>query len=197
MGIVSQVDIYRDAWGWLEHNIRALLAIVSQHVGNETLALVLISIMIIPLTVAFVWLQYTLLPSFVRWWYEESITQKALNWWSKHALNFLGFKRSTAVIAVICGSVFFVLVRVAAAFPMHFVYTAPTLVGTFVLIAIVGFFVSGNVPKDDKARQRYFKRFQSPSVTGAGLAVASVVADFAIGLATIAVERLLQLISAM
>jgi hypothetical protein len=193
--MASQSDLYDSAWTWIAESIRLLVALLSRYVGSETLAVVAISIALIPLTVAFVWMQYVLVPSFVRWWYEESIAQKASNWWTRHGLGFLGFRRSTAVIAVTCGFVFFVLIRVAAAFPAHLTYTMPILVAVFISITVIGFFVSGNVPQGDAARRRYFKRFHSPAVTGAGLAVASIVTDLAIGFATTGIQRLLQLIS--
>jgi hypothetical protein len=163
---------------------------VSHYFGNKVLAYLLIGGLTLPLTCLFFWSQYILLPRFILWWYEESITQKAVDWWRKHSLNFLGFKQSTAVISVLVGFLFYVWVRAIAAFPAYLLYTVPSTAVLFMLVAVLGYFVSGNVPGTAEARRKYCKRFQSPTVTGLGLALVSLMIDFMIGAAAFIVDTI-------
>jgi uncharacterized protein (TIGR04255 family) len=48
----------------------------------------------------------------------------------------------------------------------------------------------GNVPEDVAKRRRYFKRFQIPTITDLGLAVGTIVLDFAINGAILAISYL-------
>jgi hypothetical protein len=105
----------------------------------------------------------------------------------------MGFKHSTAIISVLSGAVFYSLIRVAAAFPNYYSYSVPALAIVFIAIAILGYFVSGRVPNNDRARNRYFKRFYSPTITALGLAIVNVLLDFLINLGTLAVNHLLPL----
>jgi hypothetical protein len=87
--------------------------------------------------------------------------------------------------------VFYFLVRIAAAIP--FKYLLCTLFGlviAFAGVSILGFFVSGRVPASDRARQRYWKRFQSPTIAGLVLGVGTIVADFVINSVSILVSWL-------
>jgi len=63
----------------------------------------------------------------------------------------------------------------------------------FIGIAFLGYAVGGIVPGNDQARWRYFKRFQSPSVTGLGLGLCTILLDFAIKTATLGLELLERL----
>lgn len=95
------------------------------------------------------------------------------------------------MVAILAGFGYYVLIRAVAAFPSYLIYTVPMAIGVFVAIAILGYFVSGNVPDNDRDRQQYFKRFQSPTVTGLGLAMAGLIIDFLIHVAAAAVNALI------
>jgi hypothetical protein len=167
---------------------RTLETDVNQYLGLPWLGSLLIAAAVLPIAVLFVRSQVILVPWFVNWWYNESIEEKALAWWRKYRLNWLGFRHSTAIIAISAGFAFYVATRVVIAFPGHWRYTLPTATALFIGIAVLGFFVSGNVPEGDAARREYFKRFQSPSVTGFGLAMAGFAIDLAINTAAAVVS---------
>lgn len=158
------------------------------YLGQPWLAYAAIAALIIPLALLFVRAQYILVPKVVRWYYDQTIIDKAKKWFTDRGLAPLGFRHSTAIISVLAGAVFYALIRAAAAFPNYYYYSVPALVLAFIAIAILGYFVSGRVPNNDRARNRYFKRFYSPTVTALGIALANVLLDFLITLGTLAVN---------
>jgi hypothetical protein len=165
--------------GWLE-----------QITGHEYLAYLALGAIIAPVTYIFVWSQYILVPKFVKWYYDETIIGKGKKWFKEQGLGPMGFKHSTAIISVLAGAVFYALFRAAAAFPAYILYTGPSLVMLFIGIAVLGFFVSGKVPNNDRARNRYFKRFYSPTVTGLGLAIGTLLLDFIISVLSLVMTQL-------
>jgi hypothetical protein len=190
----SNAEVYAYAILWLVSAFRSIVEYLIIQLGSEVLAYIAIGLVAIPISALFFWSQYVLIPKFFWWWYEESITEKAINWWRKYRLNYLGFKHSTAIIAVVTGFLFYVLIRAVAAFPAYFHYTIPGAVVVFCLVAVLGYFVSGNVPENDRARQQYCKRFQSPTVTGLGLAVGGLAIDFLIYLCALVVNNIISLV---
>src|SRR5262245_46824448 len=71
--------------------------------GEHRLAQLAIAAIMAPVAGAFVWVQYIWVPKFVKWYYDQSIAEKALDWFTKQGLAFLGFRHSTALISVIAG----------------------------------------------------------------------------------------------
>src|SRR5262249_12809409 len=150
---------------WVIEQGSSAKAFVAHQVGSDTLAFVLIFLLMIPVTAMFGYAGKVLIPKFVKWYYGKTIAEKALDWWQRNGLAFLGFRKATAIISVATGLAFYFLIRIAAALPTYYWLTTPALLVLFVGVAFLGFFVSGNVPVDDDARKRYFKRFHQPTVT--------------------------------
>jgi hypothetical protein len=111
------------------------------------------------------------------------------NWFNNSGLNFFGFKFQTAVISVVLGSIFYVLAKVVFRFPAYWFYSIPLLVAALAAVAIIGFFVSGNVPKNK--RSAYFRRFYIPTFGGLAVLFVSAMIDFLINV-SVAVFSLLQ-----
>src|SRR4026208_372564 len=111
-----------------------------------------------------------------------SLSQKrAMDWFDKQGLAFLGFKHSTALISIMAGVLFYASIKIAFAVPdKYLLFSIPSLVLVFGLIALTGLLVSGNVPARGSAIKKYCKRFVSPSVTGLGLALGTSMIDFLI-----------------
>lgn len=181
---------YKAAWDWIGRELNWTIEQLVQVSGGRWLAYAIIALAIVPLAWIFLYVSRVIIPGFVKWYYGETITEKALDWWRRKGLAFLGFKRSTAVVSVAAGVVFYLLIRIAAAFPSYYWIGIPMLVATFVGIAFVGYAVSGNVPENDVDRNNYFKRFHSPTVTGLGLGVATIVLDFVIHSTTVLIHYL-------
>jgi hypothetical protein len=118
-----------------------------------------------------------LVPDFVKWWYDETITQKAREYVRRKCAG-TGMTVRGAKISFTLGFVLFFVARFTASLPLYYTYSIPTFFAAFCGVAVVGYFVSGKVPSGDKARRKYFRRFQGPSITGAGLGFASVFFEF-------------------
>lgn len=192
MFLPCNLERYRLLVEWFVGRFNDAEATLTQILGHEVFAYLVIATIVIPLVLLFGWSQYILIPRFVKWYYDQTIVEKARDWFTKQGLAFLGFKHSTAIISIAAGAVFYVLIRAAVAFPSHIMYTGPALLVIFISIAILGYFVSGNVPPTDQARHRYFKRFYSPTVTGLGLAIGTILLDVLISITTIVVNIMLS-----
>src|SRR5262245_50423656 len=92
--IWGQVDA---GCGYLDRWLPALFS------GEHLWAQLAIAAIMAPVAGAFVWVQYIWVPKFVKWYYDQSIAEKALDWFTKQGLAFLGFRHSTALISVIAG----------------------------------------------------------------------------------------------
>jgi hypothetical protein len=111
--------------------------------GKDILGHLAIAVLLLPLVVVFVWAQYILVPRFVMWYYEKNVTEKAKEEFKK-GLSFLGFRRSTVVISVIAGAIFYAAIKIAFAVPDYYLrYSVPSLIVVFALIALIGLLVSG------------------------------------------------------
>jgi hypothetical protein len=155
-------------------------------IGSRLLALSLVAVFMLPLAFLFVYAARVFVPAIVKWYYEETIEQKAADYWSRKCRG-TGMTTRGALISIATGAAFYFLIRVAAAFPSYWLESAMALGTIFVCIAVLGFFVGGNVPATDRGRQRYFRRFQAPTITGLGLGVVTLFLDFLIHVGTVAV----------
>ncbi len=179
-------DHYQLALLWMIEQSANGKSFIAQQVGSDLLALIIIAVLMVPVTALFGYAGKVLIPKFVKWYYGKTIAEKALEWWRRNGLGFLGFKHSTAIISIATGLAFYFLIRIAANLPTYYWITIPALLVVFVGVAFLGYFVSGNVPDDDGTRNKYFKRFHQPTVTGLGLGVATIILDFIIHAATLA-----------
>jgi hypothetical protein len=157
-------------------------------IGDDAVVLALLSLLSIVLVIGFHRVQTILVPRAVEW-YSTKLLAEATNWFNKTNLRFLGFKFRTTVISVSLGAAFYVLAKIALAFPSYLLYSLPVLALVFVAIAFVGVFVSGNVP--DARRNKYFKTFYVPTFAGVGLIAFNLSLDFLINLGA-AIANLLQ-----
>jgi hypothetical protein len=128
-----------------------------------------------------------LVPDFVKWWYDETITQKAREYVRRKCPG-TGMTVRGAKISFVLGFALFFIARFTASLPLYYIYSIPAFVAAFCGVAVVGYFVSGRVPSGDKARHRYFRRFQGPSITGAGLGFASVFFEFLFEAGSLAIK---------
>ena len=159
--------------------------------GSVSLAkLTAIILIVVPIAIIADYSRRVWIPAFVRWYYDKTVADKAMEWWARNGLAFIGFRQSTAVISIATGVAFYFLIRVAAAVPDYWWLTIPALGVVFIGVAFLGYFVSGNVPPGDAARRRYFKRFHSPTVTGLGLGVATIMIDFVINILSLILNSL-------
>jgi hypothetical protein len=157
--------------------------------GTPLLAVFILAVLSIPLTLLFHYSLNNLLPGLFQWYYGETIVQKALDWYRRTSIG-TGMTHFSAKVAVCCGAAFYFLMRLVAAFPAYYKFSIGLLTATFIAVAFIGYAVGGNVPANDQARWRYFKRFQSPTVTGLGLGICTILLDFAIKTATLGLELL-------
>lgn len=174
-----------DAFNWGVENSAKMLG------GSEPLAKgLVIAVIVIPVALIAEYSRRIWIPRFVRWYYDKTITEKAMDWWERNGLAFIGFRQSTAIISITTGAVFYFMIRVAAAAPDYWYLTVPALAGVFIGVAFLGYFVSGNVPPNDTSRNKYFKRFHSPTVTGLGLGVATIIMDLVINIGSLVIAAL-------
>ena len=168
-------DTYAHVWQCIASSFRWLVAEANGYLGNEQLALLVVIVAMMPLAGLFWYVAKIVVPAIVEWYYEETVTRRVLHYYRRNI--GVGFRRSTAAMSIAAGCCFSFLVRIAAAIPLKYIlYTLAGLVIAFV--GVSGYFVSGRVPPGDKARQRYWKRFQAPTVTGIALGVGTIVVDF-------------------
>jgi len=168
---------YAYAWEYIAHGFKWLINWLTQWAGNELVAISLVVLAGLPLAALFAYVTKIVVPKFAEWYYEETITRRALHYYQ--GCVGLGFKKSTAVVSVATGVAFCFLVRIAAAVPLRYApYTVSCLIIAFMGVSVLGFFVSGRVPAGDRARRRYWKRFQSPTITGLLVGVGTLVSDF-------------------
>jgi hypothetical protein len=187
--VTCNPDTYARLWQWVADGFKWLVSEANGYLGNEQLAVLLVIVAMTPVALLFSYVAKIAVPAIAEWYYEETITRRALHLYQQNI--GVGFRRSTAAIAITAGVVFYFLVRIAAAIP--FKYLLCTLFGlviAFAGVSILGFFVSGRVPASDRARQRYWKRFQSPTIAGLVLGVGTIVADFVINSVSILVSWL-------
>jgi hypothetical protein len=157
--------------------------------GSKVIAIAFIGLAMIPVLLLFGYGTKVAVPKFVKWYYDTTIIERAIEYYHKNCIG-LGFKHSTAIISVATGVIFYTLIRVAAAFPTYYEFSIPGLICAFIGVAFLGYAVSGNVPGNAAARNRYFKRFHAPTLTGLGLGIATVLLDFIIHAASLAVAYL-------
>ena|SRR5215813_1457101 len=173
-------DTYTHAWHCVADGFRWLVTKLNGYLGGEQLAILVIIVAMVPLVVLFLYVAKNVVPVIAGWYYDETIRQKARHYWRTKCVG-LGFKQSTAVTSIAAGVVFYFLVRISAAVPLEYiVYTLSGLMIAFSGISVLGYFVSGRVPPGDRARQRYWKRFQIPTITGLALGIGTIAADFII-----------------
>jgi ABC-type multidrug transport system permease subunit len=189
--VQCNLERYKPLVEWTVGRFNDTEALLIEVLGREVFAYLVMAIVVIPVVFLFGWAQYILIPKFARWYYDQTIVEKARDWFTKQGLAFLGFRHSTAIISIATGATFYILMRAAVAFPSQIIYTVPALLVVFMSISVLGYFVSGNVPPNDEARHKYFKRFYSPTVTGLGLAIGTILLDALISMTTIVVNMML------
>jgi len=128
-----------------------------------------------------------LVPDFVKWWYDETITQKARDYVRRKCPG-TGMTVKGAKISFILGFAFFFVARFTASLPLYYKYSVPAFLIAFAGVAVVGYFVSGRVPRSKKARFKYCRRFYAPTVTGVGLGIATVVLEFLLEVGTLTIR---------
>jgi len=135
------------------------------------------------------WVMFQILrvvvPDFVKWWYDETITQKAKDYVRRKCPG-TGMTVKGAKISFILGFVFFFVARFTASLPLYYKYTAPAFLIALAGVAVVGYLVAGRVPRNKRARYKYCRRFYAPTVTGVGLGIATVVLEFLLEVGTLA-----------
>jgi hypothetical protein len=187
--VTCNPDTYAHLWQFVAGSFKWLVSEVNGYVGDKQLAVFLVIVAMLPVAVLFWYVAKIVLPAIAEWYYEETITRRALHYYRTNI--GVGFRRSTAALSIAAGVLFYFLVRIAAAIPLKYIlYTLTGLVIAFVGISVFGYFVSGRVPPSEKARQRYWKRFQTPTFTGVAWGVGTIVADFVINSFSILVSWL-------
>ena len=144
---------------------------------GKPLAIVAVTLAMLPPSYVMFQIGRVLVPDFVKWWYDETITQKAREYVRRKCPG-TGMTVKGAKVSFLLGFVLFFVARFTAPLPLYYRYSVPAFLVAFFGVAVIGFFMSGNVPNRDVARYKYFRRFQGPSVTGAGLGFASVFFEF-------------------
>lgn len=182
-------DHYKYAWICIVDWSSRALEQLTQHLGNRPLALLLTAGAMLPLVIAFGYATKILVPMFSRWYYSKTITERAEEYFRTRCVA-IGMNRRGAKISIAIGVAYYFLIRIAAAFPGHYFIGSITLIAAFIAVAFVGYKVGGNVPDNPKSRNRYFKRFHAPTVTGLGLALGTLAMDFLIYSATLALSHL-------
>ncbi len=170
--------------GWFSSGVDMLAPLL-----GRWLAIAAVMVLMVPLAIVLGYISKVLIPKFVRWYYEESINQKARQYWRMKCVG-TGMNIRGAKISIALGLVFFFLVRIVLSLPAYYRISIPLLIAVFMGVAVVGCFVSGNVPTNSAAQFRYLRRFHAPTVTGLGLGLATIVLDFLVQLATVALAHL-------
>jgi hypothetical protein len=164
--VLALAEALSDAVDWLTPSFGKPLAI-----GTVVLAM-------LPLGVLMFQVGRVLVPDFVKWWYDETITQKAREYVRRKCPG-TGMTVKGAKTSFMLGFVFFFVARFTASLPLYYMYSVPAFLIAFAgIVPVIGYFVSGNVPDSKAARYKYFRRFQGPSITGAGLGFATSFLEF-------------------
>ncbi len=181
-------DHYRTAVVALADAVSGSVDLLTPTLGKP-LAIVAIALAMLPPS----WLMFQvgriLVPDFVKWWYDETITQRARDYVRRKCAG-TGMTVRGAKISFLLGFLIFFVARFALSLPLYYAYSIPTFVAAFLGVAVIGYFVSGNVPESEVARYRYFRRFQGPSVTGAGLGFATAFFEFVLEAGILAVGQI-------
>jgi hypothetical protein len=182
-------EYYKLVLRWFGDQAVALWQFLIGVLGTPIWAILILALLSVLLIILFTYSVKTIIPDLIRWYYGQTIVQKALDWYNRTCVG-TGMTHFSAKVAVGAGFIFYVLLRLAAAFPAYWIASITLLAATFIGIAFLGYAVGGNVPANDQARRRYFKRFQSPTVTGLGLGICTILLDFAIKTATLGLQLL-------
>jgi len=158
-------------------------------VGDDGIAVGLLVILMLGLVKGLELVERHLRPTIIDY-FAVYFQQQAQSWFNR-GLAFLGFRVYTALISLLLGTAYYFLLKAAIRFPSYWMISIPILIGTFLAIAVIGYFVSGNVPDDPEARWRYCKRFYVPTVGGASLVAVNLASDLLVGLSA-ALLALLQ-----
>jgi hypothetical protein len=192
--MACNADDYKYAWQcvgrWLKEGVdyisplfepvQPYAKIISPWFDQKRLAAFCLTVfVIIPLTALFVYVGRIVVPKFVKWYYDKTITQRAVEYYAKRCVA-TGMTLPGAKVSIGLGVGFYFLIRIAAAFPEHPLIGLMGLFIAFCVISSIGDLYEGKVPNNSRAQLRYFKRFHAPTVTGLGLAVGTVVFDFII-----------------
>jgi hypothetical protein len=171
---VAVAEMFSGAVDWLAPSL------------GRPLAAVMVAAAMLPPSWVMFQVGRVLVPDFVKWWYDETITQKAREYVRRKCPG-TGMTVRGAKISFTLGFFLFFVARFTASLPLYYVYSVPAFLIAFFGVTVIGYFVSGNVPDNDTARYKYFRRFQGPSITGAGLGFASVFFEFLFEAGTLAV----------
>jgi hypothetical protein len=159
-------------------------------VGDDGLALAVLAALTLGLVKAFESIERHLRPRVISY-FVNRFQREARDWFNR-GLAFLGFRIFTALVSLLLGTAYYLLLKAALRFPSYWLYSVPLLVIAFLAIAIVGYFVSGNVPDDPDSRWRYCKRFYVPTVGGISVVAVNFASDLLIGFSA-ALVGLLQI----
>jgi hypothetical protein len=146
-------------------------------------AVVAVAALMSPVVVLLAYVTRVLIPDFVAWWYEETINHKAREYWRRKCLG-TGMTIPGAKVSIVIGFVFFFLVRFVVSLPGYYRFSVPAFVIALLVVHVVACFVGGRVPENRAAQVRYFRRFYTPTVTGVGLGIATVVLEFVLQVST-------------
>jgi hypothetical protein len=154
--------------------MRTWLLVGREQIGDDGLALALLAILMVGVVKALHWSQRVIVD-----YYVKKLEGKVREWLRRNGLTFIGFNVRAGLTAFMLGSLFFVMVKMTLHYPIYMMYSLPTLTVSLVAIAIIGFFVSGNVPNHNpKYRQRYFKSFYFPTFAGLAALLFNAAVDF-------------------
>ena len=154
---------------------------------GKPLAIAAVFILMLPPSLALFQIGRVLVPDFVKWWYDETITQRAREY-VRYKCAGTGMNVRGAKLSFTFGFVFIFLAQFTASFPTR--YSVAAFLLAFIGVAVVGYFVSGNVPLQEAARYKYFRRFQRPSITGTGIGFATAFFQFLLEVGTLAARHL-------
>jgi hypothetical protein len=152
-------------------------------VGDDGIAIAILSIATIGLVLLLGWSQRTLIPKIAAFTNKQLI-QRAQLVFNSTNYRFYGFRFQTVLISVLVGSIF-VLAKPTSRFPGYWLYTVPFLVFFLACVPIIAFskHVKGNVPKNQ--RRAYLLRFYIPTFTALALVFVNVVFDSVIAISII------------
>jgi hypothetical protein len=156
---------------------------------GKPIALVATFVLMLPLALLLSATLRVLVPALVQCWYDETIAHRSREYWRRKCVG-TGITMPGARLSIVLGFVCFLLVRFAASVPAYYRVTVPLLIAAFIGVAVIGYFMSGNVPETDAARNKYFRKFQAPTVTGFALGAVTVVWDFLVHAGSVALTYL-------
>jgi hypothetical protein len=170
--------VFDSVMGWLSGGVDWFTPTL-----GRPLSMVAVAVLMSPLAALLAYATRVLIPDFVAWWYEETINHKAREYWRRKCVG-TGMTRSGAKLSIAIGFVFFFLVRFVVSLPGYYRFSIPAFVISLLVVYVVACFVAGRVPENPGAQARYLRRFYTPTVTGVGLGVATVVLEFALQVGT-------------